>query len=70
MRMALSRPDCVVAREALKERRRAAALQTRKLAIWMVLEPRIARYGTSQRCFLYSAALRSDNLARYTLAER
>src|ERR1700735_1332044 len=56
-------------RQALEKRRQAAALRIRGLAIWTVLEPRIARYGTVRRCFLYSMALRSDNLARYPLAQ-
>jgi hypothetical protein len=31
----------------------------------MVLEPSIAPYGTAKPSFLYSFALRPDNLARY-----
>lgn len=50
------------------ERSAKPALQTCERAIWMVLGPRIARYGTVRRSFLYSVALRSDNLARCLLA--
>ena len=36
-------------------------------SIRLVLEPSIAPYGTAFPSFLYSAALRSDNLARCPL---
>ena len=38
---------------------------TRRSLIQMVLGPTIAPYGTAKPSFLYSFALRPDNLARY-----